>query len=98
MLVLLAETISSKPLLGSVELASCMLETLNKVVHDVSSSVTDKSYVEQLLMSAVENAAINVPVSELYSTTKYGIDCSFQPGRSTSSIRLDILVELIRGK
>ena len=77
MLVLLAETISSRPLPGSVELASCLLETLNKVVHDASSSVTDKSYVEQLLMSAVENAATNVPVSEIYPTTRYVIDRGF---------------------
>ena len=41
---------------------SCMLDVLSKVIHDTSSGTTDKSYLAQLLMSAVENAATNVEV------------------------------------
>ena len=42
---------------------SCLLETLGKVVHDTSASVAEKAYVEQLLMSGLDNAATNIPVS-----------------------------------
>lgn len=61
-LAILAEIISAKSLPGSVELVICLLETLSKIIHDASSSVVDKSYVEQLLMSAVETAAMQIPV------------------------------------
>lgn len=65
LLTFLAEILGSRPLPGSLDLVSCLLETLNKVVHDTSSSAADKTYVEQLLMSALENAAVNIPVSAL---------------------------------
>lgn len=74
MLVLLAETLSSRPLPGSVELVSCLLETLNKVIHDATSSATDKSYNEQLLMTAIENAATHVPVSQIAYIAMYVIN------------------------
>ncbi|EKM52689.1 uncharacterized protein PHACADRAFT_101069 [Phanerochaete carnosa HHB-10118-sp] len=81
LLSFLSELLGSKPLPGSIELVSCLLETLTKVVHDTSSSSAEKTYVEQLLMSALENASANIPdgVSLL-----------------GSNLRLDVLVELIR--
>ncbi|KAJ3530702.1 hypothetical protein NM688_g7673 [Phlebia brevispora] len=81
-LILLAEVLGAKPLPGSVELVSCLLEALSKIFHDAESNATDKSYLEQLFMSALENSAVNVSVRS--------------SGRASSAIRLDILVELIR--
>ncbi|KAH9943771.1 hypothetical protein B0H21DRAFT_877669 [Amylocystis lapponica] len=80
-LSLLMEVLASKSLPGSLELISCLLETLGKVTHGSSAAITDRSYVEQLLMSAVESAVVNVQ----------GV-----PALLPGSIRLDILVELIR--
>ncbi|TFK37695.1 hypothetical protein BDQ12DRAFT_685121 [Crucibulum laeve] len=80
-LTLLVEILGTKSLPGSLELISHLLETLNKVIQSVSSSQADVSYIEQLLMSAIENAATNIMEA---------------PNLSPSTIRLDILVELIR--
>ncbi|KIP06398.1 hypothetical protein PHLGIDRAFT_128310 [Phlebiopsis gigantea 11061_1 CR5-6] len=81
LLTLLAEVLGAKPLPGSLELVSCLLETLGKVVHDTSASVAEKTYVEQLLMSALDNAATNIADGA---------------SLSGANVRLDILVELIR--
>ncbi|TFK48252.1 hypothetical protein OE88DRAFT_1664727 [Heliocybe sulcata] len=53
-LMLLAEITSTKSIAGSAELLICMLEILGKVVHCETWGQTDKSYVEQLLMAALE--------------------------------------------
>ena len=63
LLSLLGEVLGSKPLPGSLDLVTSLLETLSKVVHDTASSPADKTYTQQLLMSALENAANNIPVS-----------------------------------
>ncbi|GJE92911.1 U3snoRNP10 and BP28CT domain-containing protein [Phanerochaete sordida] len=81
LLSFLGEILGSKPLPGSLDLVSCLLETLSKVVHDTSSSSAEKTYAEQLLMSALENAAVNIPD---------GVSLS------GANVRLDVLVELIR--
>lgn len=60
---MLAEILGSKNLPGSPELISSLLETLTKVVHDATAA--DKAFVEQVLMSALENAALSMPVSSL---------------------------------
>ena len=65
LLTFLGEILGAKPLPGSAELVSGLLDTLSRVVHDSSVSVAEKTYVEQLLMSALENAAMNIPVSYL---------------------------------
>ena len=59
------EALGSKTLPGSVELLSCLLETLSKIIHDTSTA-TDKIYIEQLLMTALESTALNVNVSATY--------------------------------
>ncbi|KAH8084910.1 armadillo-type protein [Cristinia sonorae] len=79
-LSLLAEILGSKSLPGSVELISALLDTLSKVVHDAPAGAGDKVFVEQVLMSALENVALSMP------------DGFSMP----STVRLDILVELIR--
>jgi U3 small nucleolar RNA-associated protein 10 len=62
-LVLLAEILAASSLPGSLDLISRLLDTLNSVLHYEPPAQGDKSYIEQLLMSAVENAAQNVIVS-----------------------------------
>lgn len=62
-LTLLAEILSASPLPGSLDLISRLLDTLNNVLHYEPPAQGDKSYVEQLLMSAVESAANKVVVS-----------------------------------
>lgn len=62
-LALLAEILATSPLPGSVDLISQLLETLNSVLHYESPTQGDKSFVEQLLMTAVEHAAEKVIVS-----------------------------------
>lgn len=61
-LSLLAEILGTKPLQGSLNLVSCLLETLSKLIQSASASQVDVNYVEQMLMSAIENAASNIPV------------------------------------
>jgi hypothetical protein len=69
-LTFLSEILSAHPLPGSLDLVSSLLDTLGKVVHDTSISIAEKTYVEQLLMSALENAAINIPASRIaYSSS-----------------------------
>jgi hypothetical protein len=53
-LVLLAEVLASQSLPTSVELVSCLLETINAVLH-ADSANTDVAYLQQLLMAAIEN-------------------------------------------
>ena len=62
-LVLLAEILAASSLPGSLDLISRLLDALNSVLHYEPPAQGDKSYIEQLLMSAVENAAQNVIVS-----------------------------------
>ncbi|KAI0920552.1 hypothetical protein AcV5_010550 [Taiwanofungus camphoratus] len=77
----LAEALASKPLPGSLELISCLLETLSKVAHDPSIVPADRSYIEQLLMIAAEGAVANVPETPLILPVAF---------------RVEVLVELIR--
>lgn len=62
-LTLLAEILASITLPGSIELISRLLETLNAVVQYASTTQGDFSFLEQILMSAVENVADKVSVS-----------------------------------
>ncbi|KAG5718058.1 U3 small nucleolar RNA-associated protein 10, partial [Termitomyces sp. T112] len=78
---LFIEVLGARSLPGSLDLISNLLETLNRVLQWVTDAQTDINYVEQLLMSAIENAANKV--KEV-------------PNLAPSVIRLEILVELIR--
>lgn len=51
---------------GSLDLATTLLETLSKVVHDESQESGEKVFTIQLLMSALENVATNMPVKVSY--------------------------------
>ncbi|KAJ7270708.1 hypothetical protein B0H12DRAFT_1229192 [Mycena haematopus] len=80
-LSLLAEVLASVPLPGSLDLVSRLLETLHGVVQSTTSTDVDISYIEQSLMSAVEQSADKI--TEI-------------PNLAPSAIRSDILVDLIR--
>ncbi|EMD35136.1 hypothetical protein CERSUDRAFT_107124 [Gelatoporia subvermispora B] len=80
-LSLLAEVLGSKPVPGSLDLIACLLDTLSKVVHDASAAAADKNYIEQLLITAIENTVSSVPENT---------------DLSSATIRVEILVELIR--
>ncbi|KAF9468309.1 hypothetical protein BDZ94DRAFT_1246474 [Collybia nuda] len=80
-LSLLTEVLGTRSLPGSLDLISHLLETLNRVIQSVSPAQADINYIQQLLMSAIENVANKI--TEI-------------PNLSPSVIRLDILVELIR--
>ncbi|KAL0952425.1 hypothetical protein HGRIS_006698 [Hohenbuehelia grisea] len=78
---LLAEILAAKQLPSSVDLISRLLEALNRTLQYAPSTQSDLSYVEQLLMLAVENIANGI--TEV-------------PNIAPSVIRLDVLVELVR--
>lgn len=61
-LTLLAEILGAKSLPGAPELVIALLDTLSKVISDSSVTTADKTYVEQLLLSALENAVGSVSV------------------------------------
>ncbi|KAF4568223.1 snoRNA-binding rRNA-processing protein utp10 [Pleurotus pulmonarius] len=78
---LFVELLSARDLPASIDLISRLLEALNKVLQLVPSAQNDLSYVQQLLMSTVENVADKVVEV---------------PNAVSSSIRLDVLVEVVR--
>ncbi|KAI0092311.1 armadillo-type protein [Irpex rosettiformis] len=80
-LTTLAEVLGAKPLPGSSELVSTLLDTLSKTINDGSVASADKAYLEQLLLSAIDNVVTNISVEN---------------GNTLRAIRLDTLVELIR--
>ena len=59
----LVEILGTKPLPGSIELISYLLQVLSNIVQNLSPSEAEVNYTEQLLMSAVESAASRVSVS-----------------------------------
>ena len=60
---LLAEVLAASALPGSFDLISRMLDALSCMLHYESPAQADKSYVKQLLMSVIYNAAQKVDVS-----------------------------------
>ncbi|EKM74924.1 hypothetical protein AGABI1DRAFT_123475 [Agaricus bisporus var. burnettii JB137-S8] len=80
-LTLLAEILGTKSLPGSLDLVSALLDTLSKVIQSSSGLRAEANYIEQMLMSAIENAAANIPE---------------RPSVTPSVIRVDVLVEIIR--
>ncbi|KAH9893998.1 hypothetical protein C8Q73DRAFT_694035 [Cubamyces lactineus] len=81
LLSILAEVLASLKITGTLELISCLLETLHKVTHSVAPDTADRRFVEQLIMSAVENIVQQFPTSTV-----------IPPG----SLRVDTLVEILR--
>ncbi len=57
------EILGTKSLPGSLDLITHLLDTLSKVVQTLPPTQADVSYIEQLLMSAIESAASKVKVS-----------------------------------
>lgn len=94
-----ADVLASSQLPGSLDLMVNILDTLTKLVHDVPSVSADKVFAEQLLLSAMENTAGSMPVSSsVYLITRI-TDCYCKADAKipATALRLDILVELIRG-
>ncbi|KAI9060150.1 hypothetical protein FKP32DRAFT_1760434 [Trametes sanguinea] len=81
LLAVLAEVLGSIKVPGSLELISCLLETLHKVTHNVAPDTADRRFVEQLIMSAVENFVQQFPASTVVPA---------------GSLRVDTLVEILR--
>ncbi|KAI0651200.1 hypothetical protein C8Q79DRAFT_1004507 [Trametes meyenii] len=81
LLAVLAEVIGSLKISGSLELISSLLETLHKVTHAAAPDTADRRFVEQLVMSAIENVAHQFPAAMV-----------IPPG----SVRVDTLVEILR--
>ncbi|KAI0670242.1 hypothetical protein C8Q78DRAFT_1138718 [Trametes maxima] len=81
LLATLAEVLVSLKITGSLELISSLLETLHKVTNTVAPDTADRRFVEQLIMSAVENVVHQFPAETVVP-----------PG----SIRVDTLVEILR--
>ena len=63
-LAILVEIIGVLQMPGSLELVSCLLETLNKITSSTPPDIADRQYVEQLIMSAVENVVQQFPVND----------------------------------
>ncbi|PIL25975.1 hypothetical protein GSI_11729 [Ganoderma sinense ZZ0214-1] len=80
-LALLVEVVGSLKIAASLELVSGLLETLNKVASHATPDAADVRFIEQLLMSAVENVVGSFPTS-----------ATVAPG----SVRVDTLVEILR--
>jgi len=99
-LTLFAEILGSNPLPGSLELVSALLETLSKLLQIPPTSQADVNYAEQMLMSAIDNAASNISVC----STSRALWCQPLKYLKESSnmvpsvLRLDVLIEVIRGE
>lgn len=61
-MTLLTETLAAILLPGSMDLIICLLDVLNNVLHYDLPSQGDKNYMEQLIMSTVENVAEKIIV------------------------------------
>jgi hypothetical protein len=53
---------------GSLDLIAHLLETLSKIVQTLPQTQADISYIEQLLMSAVESAASKINVCGFFDS------------------------------
>ncbi|KAI9451428.1 hypothetical protein BJY52DRAFT_1297951 [Lactarius psammicola] len=80
-LTLFAEVLSGASLPGDRDLISCLLEVLSNVARSEERSTAGAAYIEQLLMSCIQNASAAAQTSGETSFT---------------GLRLDILVDIIR--
>jgi U3 small nucleolar RNA-associated protein 10 len=67
----LVEILGTKPLPGSIELISYLLQVLSNIVQNLSPTEAEVNYTEQLLMSAVESAASRVSVSSFSASLPF---------------------------
>lgn len=68
-LAFLAEVLSGIPLPGDKDLISCLLETLSDVSSSEGRPMAGVAYIEQLLMSCVQNAS---SAAQVKSTSELG--------------------------
>jgi hypothetical protein len=64
-LAFLTEVFSGIPLPGDKDLISCLLETLSNVSHSEGRPTAGVAYIEQLLMSCIQNASAAAQVKFL---------------------------------
>jgi U3 small nucleolar RNA-associated protein 10 len=96
----LTEVIASRTLPGSIDLVRTLLETLGRLCQAHAPARSDYDYVEQLLISALESSVsqIRVIVYLLYSTSMdILLILHIQEPVGAVPLRIDVLVELIRG-
>jgi len=65
-LTFLAEILGTKELPSSLDLLTQLLDTLGKIIHYDSPVPSDTSYLCQMLMAAVEEAASKMMVFYIY--------------------------------
>ncbi|KAF8626030.1 hypothetical protein AX15_005120 [Amanita polypyramis BW_CC] len=80
-LTLLIEVLANNPIPCSLDLVTQLLDMSSRFTQSVSPAQADISYIEQLLMSAIDNTADKL---------------TQQSNVTSNAIRLDVLVELIR--
>ncbi|KAK0200852.1 hypothetical protein DFS33DRAFT_1386800 [Desarmillaria ectypa] len=80
-LSILAEVLATTSLPGSFDIIAAMVQALSSVIQSSSSDNVDISFIEQSMMSAIDNAADKVTEA---------------PNVAPSAIRLEVLVDLIR--
>lgn len=69
-----------KSLPGSLDLIAHLLDTLSKIVQSLPQTQADVSYIEQLLMSAVESAASKINVCSLFDSLIMKLTLSYPGG------------------
>lgn len=65
LLTFLAEVLSGISLPGDKDLISCLLDVLSNVAHSEQRSTAGVAYIEQLLMSCIQNASAAAQVSSV---------------------------------
>ncbi|KAK0447887.1 uncharacterized protein EV420DRAFT_1647628 [Desarmillaria tabescens] len=80
-LSILAEVLATTSLPGSFDVIAAMVQALSSIIQSSSSDNVDISFIEQSMMSAIDNAADKVTEA---------------PNVAPSAIRLEVLVDLIR--
>lgn len=64
-LAFLVEVLAGIPLPGDKDLISCLLETLSNLSHSEGRPTAGVAYIEQLLMSCIQNASAAAQVTFL---------------------------------
>ncbi|KAK0216141.1 armadillo-type protein [Armillaria fumosa] len=80
-LSILAEVLATTSLPGSFDVIAAMVQALSSIIQSSSSDNVDISFVEQSMMSAIDNVADKVTEA---------------PNVAPSAVRLEVLVDLIR--
>jgi hypothetical protein len=72
-LTFLAEVLSGVSLPGDKDLISCLLEVLSNVARSEERSTAGVAYIEQLLMSCIQNASAAAQVSTTIAEPSTGL-------------------------